>query len=120
MSIDQFFNRTYNRNTYNCAHFVVEVIHRLKGVDISETMRGFLMPPKERTVRASLRRAFVKLEKPENYCIVLMQRARTTPHVGVYIDGRVLQIHERGVEYVDLDLASRGFTKTGFYQCLNK
>lgn len=120
MSVDQFFNRSYNRQSYNCAHFVVEVIKALQGVDITETMQGFLMPPRDRTVRAKLRRSFVKLEKPENYCIVLMQRARTTPHVGVFIDGKVLQIHEKGVEYFDIDLASRGFTRVRLYKCLNR
>ena len=120
MSVDQFFNRVYDRQRYNCAHFVVDVVKELKGEDIGEAMQSFLVPPNERIARPSVRHAFARLANPENYCIVLMQRAKTSPHVGVFIDGKVLQIHERGVEYLGLDLAARGFSRVTFYKCSNR
>ena len=117
MNLDQFYNRTYNRQTYNCAHFVAEVWLYLTGSDISIILRGFLLPPKDRYVRANLRRQFKRLTKPVSPCIVLMQRPKTVPHVGLFYKGRVFQLHERGVEFQPLDVASRGFKKVGFYQC---
>tara|TARA_Y100001973_G_C5206110_1_gene341643 strand:+ start:1444 stop:1797 length:354 start_codon:yes stop_codon:yes gene_type:complete len=117
MSIDKFFNRTYDRQNYNCAHFVAEVFKAETGRDIAHILKGFLLPPKDRYVRAGLQHKFVKLDEPKNNCIVLMRRPRSVPHVGIFIRGKVLQIHETGVEYMPLDIATRGFTKIGFYAC---
>ncbi|MBN46211.1 MAG: hypothetical protein CMH23_07025 [Methylophaga sp.] len=117
MSIDQFYNRVYNRQTYNCAHFVAEVWAHITGRDITHILKGFLLPPKDRYVRAELRRQFEKLTEPKSPCIVLMQRPKTVPHVGLFYNGKVFQIHERGVEFQPLDVATRGFKKVGFYAC---
>lgn len=111
------FNRQYNRETYNCAHFVCDVWKELTGKDIEKELSGFLRPPKERQAGMDLRRTFRKLEKPESPCVVLMQRPGTVPHVGVFVRGKVIHIHERGVEFLPLDIAARGFDRLGYYTC---
>ena len=116
MSIDSFFHRIYNREKYNCAHFVCEVWQSLTGESIAHKLGGLLEPPKSRHVRFDLRRQFVRLERPETPCIALMQRRGSAPHVGIFLRGRVLHIHELGVEYQPIDVASRGFEKIGFYK----
>lgn len=117
MSIDQFYNRVYDRQTYNCAHFVTEVWAYITGCDITHIFKGFLLPPKDQYVGPELRRQFTKLDEPKSPCIVLMRRPKTVSHVGLYYRGKVLQIHERGVEYMPIDIATRGFKKVGFYVC---
>lgn len=119
MSIDKFFNRTYERNHYNCAHFVCEVWKDLTGQDISGSMSGFLVPMKERHALPTLRRYFERLEGPRSPCIVLMQRPRYAPHVGIYLRGRVLHIQEHGVEFQPIDVATIGFTQIGYYNVKN-
>lgn len=116
MSIDGFFHKRYNRQSYNCAHFVCEVWKHVTGAAIDHTFEGFLHPPSARRVDPALRRAFVRLSQPMSPCIVLMQRAKSPPHAGVYLKGRVLHIHENGVEYQPVDVASRGFDRVRFYK----
>lgn len=119
MSIDAFFGRRYDRRTYNCAHFVIDVWAHLTGDNIAHIMRGFLLPADSRYVRMDLRRSFVKLETPVEPCIVLMQRRRNAPHVGVWIGGKVFHLHENGVELQPIEVVSIPFHKIGYYKCLN-
>lgn len=115
--LDSFFTRRYNRQTYNCAHFCCEVWEELTGQNIEHDLEGFLRPPKERRTDPALRRKFQKLTKPESPCLVLMQRRGSVPHAGVFIRGKIIHLHELGVEFLPVDVATRGFEKLGFYKC---
>ena len=117
MNLDQFYNRTYNSKTYNCAHFVVEVWVHITGDNIAHILKGFLLPPENRYVDSKLFKHFKKLNEPKSPCIVLMQRPKTPPHVGVYFKGRVFQITEQCVDYQPVDVATQGFNKVGYYSC---
>lgn len=117
MNLDDLFFKKYDKNNYNCAHFVRDAWELETGEDISEELEGFLLPAKSRYARAALRRIFKKIKKPQSPCIVLMQRPRSVPHVGIYLRGKVLHLHEKGVERMTPEIASRGFKKVGFYTC---
>lgn len=119
MNIDEFFNRQYDEDSYNCAHFVCEVWAKLTGESITDAMRGFLQPAQARQAAFSLRRYFDKLDRPESPCIALMQRPRAAPHVGIYLRGRILHITELGVEFLPADVASRGFVTIKYYHAKN-
>lgn len=116
MSIDAFFNRKYDRNNYNCAHFVCEVWESITGEDLTHKLAGFLRSPDDRRAVLSDLRVFKRLDRPESPCLALMQRRGSAPHVGLFVRGRVLHIHEMGVEFQPIDVASRGFEKIGFYK----
>lgn len=118
-SLDMFLERRYDRNEYNCAHFVADVWLHLTDDDISNSLIGFLKPAGLRHASMAIRRSFVRQPKPVNPCIILMQRRHTEPHVGVFIHGRVLHICERSVQYAPVDVVVRGFDKYGFYTCKN-
>lgn len=115
MSIDHFYSREYDEGSYNCAHFVAEVWEWLSGCDIREVLDGFLLPPKDRFVRGSIRRKFVRLEKPKSPCIVLMHRAGDSAHVGLFLHNKVLHIRRAGVAFQPLDIAIMGFKTHRFY-----
>lgn len=115
--IDEFFFRSYNKQSYNCAHLVTEAWFKLTGDDIKEAMEGFLNAPRSRSVGIGLRHKFIRLKEPISPCIVLMNRVGAIPHVGVYYKNKVLHIHASGTEYVPLDVAARGFTAIRFYVC---
>lgn len=117
MSLDSFLYKRYNRETYNCAHFACDVWKALTGQNIETELAGFLRPPKDRRVDPALRRHFRKLAQPESPCLVLMQRRKSVPHAGVYVRGKIIHIHELGVEYLPVEVATRGFDKLGFYAC---
>lgn len=116
MSIDKFFRKQYDRQTYNCVHFACDVWEHETGDRIDHTVESLLLPPEQRKISSALRKRLRKIDKPVTPCIVLMQRRRAEPHVGIYIRGKVLHIHELGVEYMPLDIACRGFDRIGFYQ----
>ncbi len=118
MSIDAFLGKVYHSGKYNCAHFVVDVWEHVTGVNIEKVMEGFLLPPKDRFVNKSIRKFFVKLDKPAHMSIVLMRRPRVEPHVGLFYKDRVLQIEKNGVSYQPLSIATIGFKKVSFYKCL--
>lgn len=116
MSIDEFFHRRYNRETYNCAHFAAEVWEKLTGESIAYKLRGILVPVKDKVISFELRHAFRRLQVPQSPCLVLLQRRKVSPHVGVFIRGRVLHLHEQGVEFQPLEVVSIGFQNTRFYK----
>lgn len=116
MSIDVFFNKRYDRRSYNCAHFVCEVWKHITGEDLSAKLTGFLKAPEDRRAVLSDLRSFKRLQAPESPCVALMQRRGSAPHVGIFLRGRVLHIHEMGVEFQPIDVASRGFERIGFYK----
>lgn len=118
MSIDPLFSKRYDKAAYNCAHFLVDAWRHVTGEDLGDRLAGFLRPPAARVVDWGQRHGFAPLDRPRSPCIVAMHRPRTVPHVGMYYRGRVLHLHERGVEYQPLDVASRGFTKLRYYACL--
>lgn len=118
MSTDQFFKRVYDAKNYNCAHFVAEVYHAETGIDISKKLAGFLLPPDERTVQTSIRHEFKRLDAPIESCLVVMHRPRTSPHVGLFLRGKVLHLTEtNGVQYMPLEIATLGFSTIRFYSC---
>ena len=121
MAFDDYFNKVYNKNTYNCAHFVCDVWEDITGDDIRESFRGFLLPFKSRTATFGMRHRFKRLVEPVEPSIVLMSNRTGTPHVGIYTRGKVLHIREcGGVQYQPLDMATFGHTYRRYYTCAAK
>ena len=117
MNLDKYFFRKYDRKNYNCTHFVCEVWQELKGFDLSGPLAGFLHDPDERHVLLNDLRAMRRLTAPESPCVALFKANRAPPHVGIYINRRVLHIQERGVEYQPLEVVKFGFQSVRFYTC---
>jgi len=116
-SIDSLHGKVYDKNKYNCAHFTVDAWKYLFDEDIQEAFRGLLAPLKDNKATLALRKGFKRLQSPINPCIVLFSRSHSTPHVGLYIDGKILHLTEQGVQYVPLCVAGMGFKTRRFYKC---
>ena len=116
-SIDPLFYREDERDNYNCAHLVSEAYKLLFGIDADKILNSFLMPAKSRSASVDIRKSFIKLEKPESPCIVLMRRVGSTPHVALFYKGKALHITSMGVQYQPLDVVTQGFQKIRFYKC---
>lgn len=117
MTLDDLFDRTYDRVNYNCAHFVSEAWPVVTGQGLPDAFAGFLLPPSDRTATLPQRASFERLSDPASPCLVLMDRPGATPHVGIWYNGKVLHLTELGVNYQPLDVANNGFSKTRFYRC---
>lgn len=118
MDLDRFFHRRYSQDLYNCAHFTAEVWEALTGDNIEAKLGPFLHAPSERSAPLALRASFRRLEKPENPCIVLMQRRGLLPHVGVYLNRRIFHIQAAvGVQFLPPEVVTFGFHKIGYYKC---
>lgn len=120
MSVDIYLDRTYDRRSYNCGHFVADVWHDLTGQDISEAVSGLAQPTgKGRAVLKQLR-TFSRIREPVSPCIALLSPPRGLTHVGIYLRGRILHITQSGVAFDLIDVASVGFNQVRFYECLTK
>lgn len=117
MSLDPLFKKNYDKNYYNCAHFVSDAWELVTGRSISHELSCFLAPSKLRHAPNTLKESWVKLDSPTSPCIVLMRKNRVPPHVGMFFEGRVIHITEIGVQYQPLEVVSRGFANIGFYKC---
>lgn len=115
MSVDRYLDRRYDREKYNCLHFARDVWADVTGVDISDLLAN-VFQPEDRKVSKELLAKFHRLERPESPCLVLMTGVMES-HIGIFLRGNVLHIHEYGVEFLPLDVACRGFKNIRFYTC---
>lgn len=112
LSTDPYLDRKYDRANYNCFHFAREVWRDLTGVDIlpddaPDLDRKFL--------KLSHFKSRTKHEKLIDPCIVIMSRTGCESHMGVYLRGSLLHLHDYGVSYQPLELATRGFDTIRYY-----
>ena len=56
------------------------------------------------------------LNEPITPCIAVMKRKRSTPHVGIYIDGNIIHLTELGVECLPVHYAMRGFSHIRYFK----
>jgi hypothetical protein len=115
MTLDQFLDRMPSQ-TYNCFDFTREVWAFLTGVDLTAALKQMQGDFSKRKGTASGRRAHTRLAAPVTPCVVFMQRRRMRPHVGIWIDGRVIHLKSTGVEFQPLDIAKGYFKWVSFYQ----
>lgn len=115
VGIDKFFSRQQTTE-YNCLDFTRDVWLDLTGVDITEHLLRLNGAFATRKVTIAGVRAFKRLDAPANPCIAVMQRKGMTPHIGVYLDRRILHLHPRGVEFQPLAVAREYFTTVTYYK----
>lgn len=115
MNLDNLYDRKYDSANYNCAHFVCEVWKQIKNEDISTVLNGALKAPSHRLMDAHSLRAFRRLQAPSSPCVALFQLHRREPHVGIFLDGRILHLTENGVEWTYQETILVNFDKVRFY-----
>lgn len=115
-SLDCFFNKEFNEDDYNCAHFTSEVWEHLTGENIKEHLTGLLNPVRNRNVDYSKRHFFKKVAKPLTPCIIQMKVKGKPAHIGLYHNGFVIQITQKGVQNQPLEISTRGFKHITYYR----
>lgn len=115
MRVDKYLLKEYSLR-YNCWDFAREVWSELTGTDLG-AQTPEVHTPNSYTDRAlKVANTLQKLENVTDPCIVLFQRSRINPHVGVYYKGRVLHLDKNGAQYLPLDQVSAIYTKVTYYQ----
>ncbi len=115
MNFDKYLDRVYNSSKYNCTHFVCEIWNDLFKQDISKALGGALRAQRERRINAHDLASFKRLALPVAPCIALFQISAKAPHVGIFLNGRILHITESGVEWNCLEIIMLNFNKVRFY-----
>lgn len=114
-STDKYLGKEYRQSTYNCWHFVREVWMELTGVDLKD------QTPKNYCIEAYNKQAtdfaatLTKVDKPQDPCLVLMQRQRIEPHIGVFYKGRLLHLNIHGAQYRPLDQITVPYPTVTYY-----
>jgi hypothetical protein len=100
---------------YNCVNLVVESWYTETGQDISATFQGVLVPKDQRLVQAAIRGDFTPVPQPVSPCLVLFRCGKATPHLGLFVRGKVLHLSERGPVRQLIANASLGYDSVKFY-----
>jgi len=115
--VDRHLGARWRGDDYNCLHFATDVWRDLTGEDVTEGLIATMaQTTAERRMTRRAVRAFSRLEGPQDPCLVLMRRPRSEPHVGVFMRGRVLHLTERGAEFMEPAVASRGFKEVVYFR----
>lgn len=109
------YRKTYDSRVYNCAHFLRDAWLEVTNEDLGEALSGFLAPRADRKTDRAMMRRFKPLAQPQSPCVVMMRHGVARPHVGMFYQGRVLQLRGDGVSWLPLQVATVGYPKVRFY-----
>jgi hypothetical protein len=114
-SIDSFLDRVPGAD-YNCMDFTREVWLYLTGEDVVEKLKRLEGSFLNRKVTLSGLKGFTKLARPISPCFAVMQRFKFVPHVGIYIDDRILHMHDKGVALREPNIAQSYYQRIVYYR----
>lgn len=112
---DEFIDRVYVRNVYDCFHFVREVWAHLTGEDISDRLHG-LMEAATRKVMPSHVKYVVRLRQPVTPCLCLMRKSTGEMHIGIYWYDKIFHLQKTGASLQPLNVATHGFKDYQFFR----
>lgn len=114
--MDNFLQKEYDAKNYNCWHFACDVWSSLTGQLYSPSRTDdYHTVSQLHDAALNMTGSFESLPTPLNPCFVLMRRLRIPPHIGIFIDGRVLHLNDRGAYFDSLDHATACFTEVTYH-----
>lgn len=116
-ALDSLMERRYDRVRYNCAHFAADVWRLETGEELLPLLAPIMDQRAPRVPRelGLLFRSHDGRPDDRTRALVVMRRAGSASHVGVFLRGRVLHLHERGPEFLPPHVATRGFETVSYY-----
>ena len=111
MITDAVFSTRYDLERYNCLHFVCDMMKAGFGREMSyDTIMSGIRGDR------STRRMFELLEKPQEGCLCLFDFVvGDESHVGLFYNGNVLHITERGVRHQPVFEVLLGYSGVKYY-----
>jgi hypothetical protein len=114
-SVDKYLGKVYSKQ-YTCWDFARDVWLELSPSRFTVGPVDMQQPAKYLHDIANLEASHLtRLEVPVSPCLVLMQRQRINPHVGVYYKGKILHLGPRGASYEALHTATACFPSVRYY-----
>lgn len=114
-SIDPLLDRMEHSN-YNCFDFVREAWQFLTGEDIAGRVQGLLGAVAHRRARVSDLKGFTRLKVPVSPCFAMFQRYKFDPHLGIFLDGKILHLTNKGVQFMPIEVARQYYLGVKYYQ----
>lgn len=113
---NKYLSRCYDQRFYNCFDFVREIWLELTHIDLECQTRDQCVDPQELNERAlHVSTKLSRLSDIADPCLILFQRPRIAPHIGVFMDGKVLHLRERGPMYQPLYQVTPLYPEMSFY-----
>jgi len=121
MNCDDFLDKAYDLESYNCLHWVRDVWECLTGEDLAARLGDSF---ETRGIEGVFRSNWTKLNEPSGVCLAVFSRTRKDPkrepyqpsHIGVWCEGLVGHLSEPGARWQELSMVKRGYNKVSFYQ----
>jgi hypothetical protein len=113
--IDSFLDRRPGPK-YNCFDLVSEAWLALTGECITDRFPRLQGAFVDRKMTHTGLRSAERLKTPVTPCVAIFQRPRTVPHVGIWIDGRILHLNESGAEFTLPEIAKRYYRTVRYYR----
>ncbi len=115
MNLDKFFFAVYDRRSYNCAHFAIDVWREVTGQDLTGRMEVFVAMGRTKVTKRG--HTFTRILAPESPCLVLVNQVDGLPHLGVFLNSKMIHLRETGAEFMPLLVACTGAKRVRFYTC---
>ena len=111
------FSKQYNKQTYHCVHFAVDVWKKVTGNDLSKQFAPLMKPLTSAIAVTTVWDGFTEVYSPSSPCVVLMRSAVRDPHMGVYSDGRILHIRQTGPHSAVIPQLELEYPHMRFFVC---
>ncbi|WP_290006071.1 hypothetical protein [Acinetobacter pittii] len=117
MNIRQLFYCVYDPENFHCVHFVILAAKVIFEKDYTPCFLGLTGPLQEtiKTSRNTVHRN-KQIKEPKDGCIVLMTYSDQSSHVGLFFDGRIFHLIERGPERITVEQADIIFNRIRYYE----
>jgi len=117
LDTNKYLSRCFDQRFYNCFDFVREIWLELTSVDLECQTKDQCIDPVELNERAlGVSNKLRRLSFLEDPCLILFQRPRLAPHIGVFYTGKVLHLRERGPMYQPLSQITPLYPEMSYYQ----
>lgn len=117
MNIRQLFYCVYDPENFHCVHFVLLAAKVIFEKDYTPCFLGLTGPLQEtiKTSRNTVHRN-KQIKEPKDGCIVLMTYLNQSSHVGLFFQGRIFHLIERGPERITVEQAKIIFNRIRYYE----
>ena len=93
--LSPFYAKRFHPQNYNCGHFVFEVYLKLTGKNLQGITSSLMV--KDYSRFKTEKKKLTKIETPDKLCVAVTSRKSNELHAGVYMDGKILHLTEKGV-----------------------
>ena len=115
----ELMSKKYDEHSYHCVHFALDVWEELTGDDLRANFARLLAPLRECTATRECSNRFAEVPAPVNPCLVVMRNGARQPHLGVFVDGKVMHLQHAGPMAVAPHNVVARYRDVRYYACVS-